>query len=84
MPALLTHQFFGETIVESIGIETFSSQEELDAFLLGNQGPDPWFFLLLSRGFARAKFIGSAMHNSHINEEFDALRSFARHMNIDN
>ncbi|NTU90279.1 MAG: hypothetical protein HGA54_10360 [Actinobacteria bacterium] len=24
------------------------------------------------------------MHNSHINEEFDALRSFARHMNIDN
>ena len=41
MPAILTHHLFGEDALAQLPKDSFGSQEELVAFLLGNQGPDP-------------------------------------------
>ena len=45
MPAIITHDLFAKdiygTAFESIG----GTRDEAEAFLLGNQGPDPLFFV---------------------------------------
>lgn len=41
MPALITHHIFGESAVASLPDGLVGGEEELLAFLLGNQGPDP-------------------------------------------
>lgn len=43
MPALITHHIFGEDILSELPVGLVSGEEELIAFLLGNQGPDPLF-----------------------------------------
>lgn len=43
MPALITHHFFGEDILSELPDGLVEGEEELLAFLLGNQGPDPLF-----------------------------------------
>lgn len=43
MPALITHHLFGENAATLLPEGILSGQEELLAFLLGNQGPDPFF-----------------------------------------
>ena len=46
MPAILTHDFFGKDAFDiAAGKLGFSTMEEREAFLLGNQGPDPLFYL---------------------------------------
>lgn len=44
MPALITHRLFGERVAKTLPEGIITSQEELVAFLVGNQGPDPFFF----------------------------------------
>ena len=41
MPAILTHHLFGEDASAQLPEYLLTSQEEMLAFLLGNQGPDP-------------------------------------------
>lgn len=43
MPALITHHLFGENAATLLPEGILTGQEELLAFLLGNQGPDPFF-----------------------------------------
>ena len=43
MPAIITHHVFGEEAVTALPEGLIDGQEELLAFLLGNQGPDPFF-----------------------------------------
>lgn len=42
MPAIITHHIFGEDIVASLPEGIVDGEEELLAFLLANQGPDPF------------------------------------------
>jgi len=74
MPALLTHDFFGKdlygTMYESIG----ETNDEYQAFLLGNQGPDPLFFSVLSPQYFPYQRIGSKMHDQKTNELLAALK----------
>lgn len=44
MPALITHHIFGEKAAQQLPAGIIDDQEELLAFLLGCQGPDPFFF----------------------------------------
>ena len=44
MPAIITHHLFGEDAAKRLPEELAFSDEELLAFLLGNQGPDPFYF----------------------------------------
>ena len=43
MPAIITHHIFGEDVAQSVPGDLLSGEEELLAFLLANQGPDPLF-----------------------------------------
>ncbi len=58
MPAVITHHLFGEEAVSLLPEGIIQNQEELLAFLLGNQGPDPLF--------SRALTIPEAAHNCHV------------------
>ena len=44
MPALITHHLFGEEAARLLPKDLLACEEEMVAFLLGNQGPDPLFF----------------------------------------
>ena len=43
MPALITHHLFGEESIDRLPQGVITSDEERIAFILGNQGPDPFF-----------------------------------------
>ena len=45
MPAIITHDFFGRDVYDNLFKTIGGSRDEADAFLLGNQGPDPLFTL---------------------------------------
>ena len=48
MPALITHHLFGEESIDRLPQGVITSDEERIAFILGNQGPDPFFFHMLT------------------------------------
>lgn len=64
MPAILTHDFFGRDLMGrwEDNAEPFRSQDERDAFLLGNQGPDPLFYLRVNPVRHHLASLGSRMH----------------------
>ncbi len=65
MPAIMTHDFFGKEMYAKISSYLGASVEEYDAFLLGNQGPDPLFYLILTRRMKPFYSLGSTMHKEH-------------------
>lgn len=84
MPALLTHDFFGQDMLARITGDFFNrandealSAELRRAFLLGNQGPDPLFYAQLTPSFARAKQFGTLMHAEKAAETLAAFRRIA-------
>lgn len=74
MPALITHDTFGRDVYadryEFIG----ESRDECDAFLLGNQGPDPLFYSVASPRLHAVHRLGSVMHAQRPTELLCALR----------
>ena len=74
MPAIITHDTFGRevygTLYEFIG----GTRDEADAFLLGNQGPDPLFYAVVNPRLASAHHLGSIMHNQKPSELLAAFR----------
>lgn len=84
MPALLTHNYFGQDVMPHLDGAFFhrpddegASTELRNAFLLGNQGPDPLFFVLLSSHMKVSKEFGSLMHHAKISETIEAFRDLA-------
>jgi hypothetical protein len=83
MPALLTHDYFGQDVMRYIGGTFFNRPDDVlntdlhDAFLLGNQGPDPFFFTLFSPHIKRCKEFGSLMHHEKVSETMEAFRRLA-------
>lgn len=62
MPAILTHDFFGRDVYDALFERIGGSRDEADAFLLGNQGPDPLFFSVLTPRMMKFSRVGSLMH----------------------
>ncbi len=63
MPAILTHEFFGRDTYEGVAADLgFLSSSERDAFFLGNQGPDPLFYLELDPRAKEQDVVGRLMH----------------------
>lgn len=82
MPALITHHLFGERSATLLPEGVITSEEELLAFLLGNQGPDPFFFRVFStpeRG-SQARSLAHQMHDSHMTRAFTSLREGVGHL----
>ena len=75
MPAILTHDFFGKDAFETaVGKRGFSTMEEREAFLLGNQGPDPLFYLAADPLLHRYARYGEIMHHQRTPELLLSMR----------
>ena len=68
MPALVTHDDFGRNAYELIREEVGHSRECIDAFLLGNQGPDPLFYAIMDPAVADWADLGTRLHRESTNE----------------
>ena len=65
MPAILTHDLFGRGVLEDVSsLLGLRTAEERDAFLLGNQGPDPLFYLQVDPLMHKWSPLGNAMHET--------------------
>ena len=79
MPALIAHYLFGEEALNRGGdaridaVQT-GSEPARKAFLLGCQGPDPFFFCFTSVRRSAAH-LGGEMHRRRVGEAFDLLRA---------
>ena len=74
MPALLTHYLFGESLTSELPAHLRATDAQVKAFLVGNQGPDPFFFAVTSTRGSEVRSMGSKMHDGHMAACFDALR----------
>lgn len=76
MAALITHDFFGQdafgAALQSAELET---PDERDAFLLGNQGPDPLFYLILLPPLDAFRRLGGRMHDEGPSSLLAAMRT---------
>ncbi|WP_321973441.1 zinc dependent phospholipase C family protein [Paratractidigestivibacter sp.] len=82
MPAIICHHIFGEDAATALPAGMLDGEEELLAFLLGNQGPDPLFarFLTLP-SLARADHrLGHEMHDTSCEQALIAFRSGVSHL----
>ena len=73
MPALITHHLFGEQSIDRLPAGIVTSEEERIAFLIANQGPDPFFFRFRSPRARACMQLGHRMHASRISQQFSAL-----------
>ena len=74
MPAIMTHDFFGKDVYAANESLIGASHDERDAFLLGNQGPDPLFYLVISPRYKDYFALGSDMHHIAPSELLAALK----------
>lgn len=75
MPAIITHDFFGRDVYDALYKSIGSSKNEADAFLLGNQGPDPLFYCVVSPSIAKYNHLGSRLHHENPTEVLAAFKS---------
>lgn len=65
MPAILTHDLFGRGVLEDVvSLLALRSAGEREAFLLGNQGPDPLFYLVVDPLMHKWSPLGNALHKT--------------------
>ncbi|WP_251157741.1 zinc dependent phospholipase C family protein [Caniella muris] len=74
MPALITHHIFGEKCAPELPEGLVEDQEQLLAFLLGNQGPDPFFFRFraLPAELKACHRLATSMHSTRVAPAFAA------------
>lgn len=78
MPAILTHDLFGQGVLEDVtSLLKVRSAAERDAFLLGNQGPDPLFYLVVDPLMHKWSPLGNALHDTSGATVLLALREAA-------
>lgn len=80
MPALITHHLFGEKSIDRLPQGVITSDEERIAFILGNQGPDPFFFHILTPRVSDCTLLAQVMHRSRMSRQFSCLRDGVSHL----
>lgn len=80
MPALITHHLFGEESIDRLPQGVITSDEERIAFILGNQGPDPFFFHILTPRVSDCTLLAQVMHRSRMSRQFACLRDGVSHL----
>ena len=73
MPGIVTHYTFGTDVHASLAEVIGESQAARDAFLLGNQGPDPFFYLWATPMMRELRYIGQTMHRQKVSELLSSL-----------
>ena len=74
MPAIITHHLFGQEAAKRLPAELSFAEEELLAFLLGNQGPDPFYFCF-SAPPTSIQTCHRFAARMHADQEIEALRA---------
>lgn len=74
MPAIITHDTFGHETYDDLFSLIGGTKDEVDAFLLGNQGPDPLFYSVVNPRLKSVHRLGGRMHHERTNELLVALR----------
>ena len=76
MPALITHYLFGAEVVHDLPQELVATDAEVNAFLLGNQGPDPFLarHLAWPNHSLACNRLHRRMHAGHIVDAFLSIR----------
>ena len=75
MPAILTHDFFGRDAADTVSSQVnLMSKDARDAFMLGNQGPDPLFYLLIDPRIDKQSRVGDLMHHARPAKLLASLR----------
>ena len=78
MPAILTHDLFGRGVLEDVSeVLGMRSVDECDAFRLGNQGPDPLFYLVVDPLMHKWSPLGGALHECSPADLMVAMREAA-------
>lgn len=80
MPALITHHLFGEESIDRLPAGIIGTDEERTAFLLANQGPDPFFFRVRTPRVSACMGLARAMHRCRVSRQFDTLRAGVTHL----
>lgn len=74
MPAIITHDTFGRETYDDMFSLIGGSRDEADAFLLGNQGPDPLFYSVVNPCLRSVHRLGGRMHHERPSELLAAFR----------
>lgn len=74
MPAITTHRLFAEESIEHLPEGLVASGDERTAFIIGNQGPDPFFYRFRTPAFRDCMDLAHLMHGSRMTLHFEALR----------
>ncbi|MCL1797747.1 MAG: zinc dependent phospholipase C family protein [Eggerthellaceae bacterium] len=83
MPAIITHDTFGSDVYKILHDHIGETHDERHAFLLGNQGPDPLFYLSLVPHLRRFSDFGNTMHDKKPNELLLAFKQALSILNSD-
>ena len=75
MPGIVTHHMFGADVYGKLSRVVGETPAELDAFLLGNLGPDPFLYLAAAPAASELRHIGSTMHRYHTEELLGAMHA---------
>lgn len=67
MPAIITHDQFGRDALTLPTLSFVETEQEKEAFLLGNQGPDPLFYCVANPTTAKYHALGGRMHHENPN-----------------
>ena len=80
MPAIITHDLFGKDVYGETFDTIGGSRDAAEAFLLGNQGPDPLFFVAPDPRYRRVGKLASTLHRTRPAEFLVALKSAVREL----
>ncbi|MGI6045908.1 MAG: peptidase [Eggerthellaceae bacterium] len=80
MPAIITHYFFGQDLYKNLTEFIGDDPDVKDAYLLGNQGPDPLFFLVFSPRYLIFQKLAGKMHREKPAELLEAFNHAYRHL----
>lgn len=73
MPAIAAHYLFGRRMLERLGDDEFTTGDDACAFLLGNQGPDPLYGLVITPVQRPWSKLSGRMHSALGSESIDVL-----------
>lgn len=80
MPAIITHDTFGHETYSALYEFIGGSRDEANAFILGNQGPDPLFYSVVCPHLKPVHRLGSLMHSEKPTELLAALHDALRNL----
>lgn len=80
MPALMTHKLFGEESIKLLPEGIIETEDDRTAFLIANQGPDPFFFHALTPSVRESVKLAQVMHRSRMSRQFQSLHEGVTHL----